>query len=768
MKMKRIRDLKRGSMKSDEAGYILVLSLFVMVIATVVGLGLVVVGMNEFNLSNRTKLMDRAYDIAEAGINRAAVQLKLDPTLATTTQLSTHLYMQSGCTPQWQSGTPSGGPGGDPPPNSEDFEGGSYNVTLWQSERTAPRDETQNPQFKVVRSTGTIARGTMTAQRTIEARIVAGAPNTEYDASFDYCIYNGFNQQNGNGTWPSNNYWAGHWTWDAASPDANGHYPKGAIYTKGNINIPVAVAADLNIKGNIVATDNIYLANRFNWFDIGGDNSLDITNGNVVAGINQDHVSDDTDHNNIHINSLASGFRSAVRVYGNGDSSKGFLVAAKDVKLNSTFSFLSSPMKIGVNPTTGAIEGGIVAGRDIDIGGAVSIGAGMQIGKLTSGRETTIDATIASVTVDEIRAGQNMNDGGRGVNLNSTFISGITTGPISSWGQVDGDVFLAGIQTGNIYAGTNVAGDSGGTGVTFSGFGFNNVGNIVSAGSVSVAGTHGTVTQIASRQLLNANPYFKDLPPSNQPTSTNLTNPYGLSTPYKWNDKPGWSSTDILGAAGLTAPVNLIDPNWTYFQDQAAQDDVTNGPPTGPAHVISDGGPGDTGPAGDHKINLKWDITTPYSSNETVYNGDANSTVVIDTLNWTSHDSQVFLGTIVSKGPVLIQNTSNDMFVGTNNQLNICSGGNITFNASGVKVQTQNNSHFHFWSKGDIDLTYLTFNRNQNVTFYGSFTAGNQVKYGQNTWSSWAGGTTTFKWSRWPLAPQAWVAPVRVLSWKEL
>ncbi len=675
-----------------------------------------------------------------------------------------------GCTPQWQSGTRerrSGDPA-DPPPYSEDFEDGSYNVTLWQSERTTPRDETQNAQFKVVRSTGTISNGNMTAQRTIEARIVAGAPNTEYDASFDYCVYNGFNQQNGHGTWPSTNYWAGHWTWDAASPDANGHYPKGAIYTKGNINIPVAAAADLTIKGNIVATDNITLANRFNWFDIGGDNSLTIINGNVVAGINRDHISDDLDNNNIKISALASAFRSAIKVYGNGDSSKGFLVAAKDVKLNSTFSFASSPMKIGVNPTTGAIEGGIVAGRDVSIGGTVSLGAGMDIGKLTSGRETSIDALIASVTVDEIRAGQNMSDGGRGVNLNSTFISGITTGSISSWGQVDGDVFLAGIRTGDIYAGTNVSGDSGGTGVTFSGFGFNNVGNIVSAGSVSVSGSKGTVTQIASRQLLNRNPYYKDLPPSAQPASTDLTNPYDLSTPYKWSDKPGWSSTDVLGAAGLTAPVNLIDPNYSYFQAQAEQDDVTNGPPTGPAHVVSDGGSGDTGPAGDHKINLKWDATTPYSSNETIYNGDASATVVIDTLNWTSHDNQVFSGTIVSKGPVLIQNKSSDLHVGTNNQLNICSGSNITFNATGVKLWTNNNSHFHFWAKGDIDLTYATFSRGQDNTFYGSFTAGNQVKYGQNTWTSIYGGSTTFKWSRWPLAPQAWVAPVRVLSWKEL
>lgn len=776
--------IKWGRVKSDESGYILILSLFVMVIATIIGMGLIVVGMNEFTLSNRTKLMDRAYDIAEAGVNRAAVQLKIDPGLSTDNLVTDHLYMVG--TPQW--------PHGDPAGDTEEFEGGHYNVTIWQSERTSPHDETQNPQYKVIRSTGKVESGGMTAQRTIEARIISGAPNIEYDASFDYCIYNGFNEEQGHGTWPpgATPTWVGSFTWDGYTI-SEGRIPKGAIYTKGNINIPCAVFGDLNIIGNLVATDNITL--KSDWGFNNGDNGINVTKGNIVAGLNRDAIST-PDRNTAYVTmNLSFGRSTAINVYGDNAPDKGYIVAANDVIVdNEGSATFGAPLQIGAKPGTNVSQGGIMAGDSVSITSNIALtlsGNGIQIGNVISGGKTVIRNTSSTMNINNITAGKATDGTGIQVTADRTtnwlwwWIPSkltITGGDISA-GKIVASSTSAKLDLGDVKAGS----DSAGAGLVFTTDNVNNntIGNISSVGTISI--------------------------PALVPPATTGLIPHGaITTPSPTVSPPAPDVVSkVLAAADLTAPVNLIEPNWSYFADQAALDDASNGPktkvchncgkvvastggsppqfpatcpycgaditldPAGRAHVVKDRKKGESaeetgdwgGPDDDGVIRLKWDITKAYSPSETVYNGNSGYTLEIDRMNWADQNNNRFDGTIVSKGTVTIEAPgSANWFIGTNNALNICSGVDITRHTNGFSLISNEKSHFHFWAKRNIDLTNLHFSAMDVTVLNGSFTAGNEVIYSDKTWLK----NTTWKWSRWPIAAQAWVAPVRVLSWKEL
>jgi hypothetical protein len=751
--MSHIWDFRHGKMAKDESGYIMIMSLFVLVIASAIGVGLVVVGINEFNLSLRTKLMDQAYAIAEAGINRATVQMQLDETLCSSCGAN-NFYMVSGNTPQW--------PAGDINGKTESFGGGSYTVTLWQSERTSPTNERILATHKVIRSTGTVTQGGTTAERTIEARVVTGPINTEYDASFDYLIYNGYSEEGGNGTWPGNRYWTGTWTFDGYTPD-QGRYPKGAIYTKGNINIPVSLAATANIYGNVVATNSVAFSNTVN---VG---NINIRKGNVVAGLNRDEVGS----NSININ---VGFSvGGLRIYADGAAGKGHLVAYKDVTFNSFGSAnFSNTLLLGVNQS-GVLDGGIKAGQDVSISGSVGIGQSTLVGNIWSGRKTNVNSSIGSIRTASINAGQHTN--GDGVVLTTTLGS-IDTGAITSRGKVSANATAAYVNTGDIYAGNNVIGEGGGgTGVDWQIlFAYSNVGNVRSTGAV----------------------YWNWIPLITWINHGSVTTPY---TP-----KPTAPTVDVLSEAGLTKPVDLVEPNWSYFQAQAAQDDLVNGPnikkcpncrravegdgdlppnfpsncPTcgaslaavspGPAHIIWDraaaepvGTGGDYGDANDGYIDIHWDDTLPYSSNETVYNGDTSKTIRIIKLNWQNL-SQQFEGTIAGRGDVLLNASDTNWFINTSNKLNICAGRDIIRQANGVTLFERSDSHFHFWAKRNISLNDLTFSIVGGNTLYGSFTAGNKFTFTDMSFIT----NLTFKWSRWPLPAQAWTEPVRILNWKEI
>jgi len=68
----------------------------------------------------------------------------------------------------------------------------------------------------------------------------------------------------------------------------------------------------------------------------------------------------------------------------------------------------------------------------------------------------------------------------------------------------------------------------------------------------------------------------------------------------------------------------------------------------------------------------------------------------------------------------------------------------------------------HLWAQHNIDFKDINIT---SLTFYGSFTAGNQIKF---TSSSAKWENVKFKWSRWALDPVAWAPPFKVLDWKEI
>jgi len=437
------KKLRSNRMNSEESGYILIMSLFVLIILFLIGTTLAVLGIQEFTLSSRTKLMDQAYAIADAGVNRTAVALQMDSNLAKTTTPGPYPTAQSG-------------------PFTENFGGGSFTWTLYQSD-TMPT----NSNYKVIQSRGTISKSGRTAERTIETRIIVGAGGQEYDASFDYLFYNG-NKDNPNNppVWPDTGmgFVSGNYNWDGAS-SYNGHTPKGAVYVKGSINLPVVAIGGLCITGNVVATDNITLQNSWNasWTTPGlsigrrtQDNSwnppLIVQPGKLIAGL--DGVGSNGIGGTTTIKAaVTAAVACSTDIYGQA-------IAYDDVNVTATtnVNFFNSALKIER----------IKAGRDVTFSGTVNLSDTITLGTIIAGRKVTINSNWANgVSAADIYAGQDTGDW-KGVILNTSSVSSIHTGNITSRGKVSASSSLSTISVGIITAGNDQAVDTGGTGVDWS------------------------------------------------------------------------------------------------------------------------------------------------------------------------------------------------------------------------------------------------------------------------------------------------------------
>ena len=422
------KKLKSNKLNSEESGYILIMSLFVLIILFLIGTTLAVLGIQEFTLSSRTKLMDQAYAIADAGINRAAVALQMDTNLSKTV-------------------TPGPYPTAQTTAATENFGGGTFTWTLFQSE-TMP----SNPAYKVIQSRGTISKSGRTAERTIETRIVVGAGGDEYDASFDYLFYNG-NKDNPNNppAWPDTTrlggYVSGNYTWDGYT-SFNGHAPRGAVYTKGSINVPVFFLGGIKILGNVVATDNITLSNSWGvtltqpGISI-GDRSTGIP-GKIIAGL------DGSGSASVRTDVTGNGVTSSMDIYGQ-------VIAYDDVTISASvnLAFFNSALKIE----------GIKAGHNVSFSGSVNLSASLQLGTIVAGNKVSISSSWASgVTANAIYAGQDTGDG-KGVILNTSWASSINAANVTTRGKLSATSTLASISLGTIVAGNDQAADTGGTGV---------------------------------------------------------------------------------------------------------------------------------------------------------------------------------------------------------------------------------------------------------------------------------------------------------------
>ncbi|MBN1288897.1 MAG: pilus assembly PilX N-terminal domain-containing protein, partial [Actinobacteria bacterium] len=469
---------KWSRLRTEESGYVLIMSLFVLFIVSLIGIALAVIGIQEFNLSARTKLMDQAYAIAEAGLNRAAVQIRVDRSITITAPTGNNVYGVSGNTPQWEIAPP-----------GQEFGDGAFTVQIWQSDL-----EPANPAMKVLISTGTVSRSDRTAERTIETRIVASAGG-DYDASFDYCIYNGCSDSRAT-PWPDVEFLAGNFEIDGATPypDPNDpmtpagttpHYPKGALYTRGTIDFPTELASGVRIRGDVIAEDDIYLSNVYGVDALGSgikitgyDNPLtgEEEQAQVVAGL------DGT--GNLYVETV-SGVLNQQTIDING-----YLCAADNVEITSDMNItLSNPISME----------GVVAGNDLLVSssGGMIFGAtgGIELGNIfTAGKTDIRSAASGGTRFSLCNAGRDAM--GLGVYLETE-----TGGAIGRGGSSCGPIFTEGkvvaltntnseIQLGNIYAGTDTGTPStylGGTGVDVTARHANiGMGNVVSRGRVNL------------------------------------------------------------------------------------------------------------------------------------------------------------------------------------------------------------------------------------------------------------------------------------------
>lgn len=450
--MKKAPMMKRVSRSaSNEEGYILMMGICIMMVLMLFGVALAVMGLQEFDLSSRTKLMDQAYLIADAGVNSAAVAIENTPA-SPVPVYPVYPATASGITIP--------------------FGGGNFTYKIYQSEQNT--DST----YKVIQSTGTITKQGKTVDRTILARIVIGAGGQDYDASFDYLMYNGMDS-NGDGvseggTWAPtdlrfNSIIGGSFGFDGASPypPTGGHYPKGAFYVDGSINIPTSIAGTLNIQGRIVATDNINIKNTWNAGTLVGVNGIKIDGdidgdpnlvpGNVVAGIDgSGSTTITTDWN--------SGFASGINI------PTGKVCGYNNVNLNANANIMfNNPMVVG----------GIRAGDNATINCPFNIAQPLQVttSGIISGKNTTIyskgfsgvkvSGNISAGTENSIAIFSGGNASNQGVSLYNNAASNINVGNIRSSGRVDmlAEYQLSNITVGKITTGNDVGSSTGGTGV---------------------------------------------------------------------------------------------------------------------------------------------------------------------------------------------------------------------------------------------------------------------------------------------------------------
>jgi hypothetical protein len=458
--MKRVWKFKAGGFTRDESGYILIMSLFVLAVLFLLGTTLAIMGVQEFALSARTKVMDQAYSIADTGVNRAAlaVQTKADPAFSTTTPLFNPLETNPDNNYQ-KKGT-------------ESFGGGQFTWWVYQSD-TMPT----NSSYKVIRSRGRITKGDKTAERTIETRVVIGAGGEGYDASFDYCIYNGFaSAGTGQDTWPCKTdyspitYWAGTFTIDGQTvSDGDGHLPKGAVYTRGNIKIPTELASNVTIKGNVVATKDIALSNAWNTGVAGAGFNVD---GNVIAGIGA------AGGNATYTGTVGGSVMKPTTI-------TGYLAAAGDVTIGTTAEIDLGGTIVDFGYNGGTNRGGIIAGGNVSLSATANFLCQMKLGQIYCAKKLTA-SNVASggISVYLGNVGRAASDW-VGAELSTAALTGnATVTNLYSQGRVNVTGGTAIIHMGNIYAGT----DAGGMGVYVrcGGAGFD-LGNMQAKGKIDVS-----------------------------------------------------------------------------------------------------------------------------------------------------------------------------------------------------------------------------------------------------------------------------------------
>ncbi len=409
---------EKANVFGREDGYVLVMSVFVLVIMVIVGTMLIVVGVGEVELSSKTKSIEKVYELAEAGISRAIVEARLNPDILDPGQVSGHVYNTPLNTPQFTA--------------REDFGDGYYVVELWQDDRAWDWNDPYNSDVnrKVIKSTGFYKAGRNRVSRTLEMRVKIDVWSEEYDASFDYLIFNNDTRgASGRDPWPKSTFYLGNFVWDAKTAySSGGEYrrPKGAIYTKGNMDLINFIGGKLKVLGNIVASGDIRLANT-----VGLHGGVDI-DGNVVAGARPN---------------WEQATQSTVQFL-DGVESNGARLGAGDVELK----VIADP---NVTDHGIRVNGLIAAARDIKIKtwGATGIQSAVKVGGLRAGRDIEFPAAANFNINWPVEVGKLSGiTCGRDFDATSTFLGGLDLGDVWAGDDVSFTVNFSPDRIGNIKA----------------------------------------------------------------------------------------------------------------------------------------------------------------------------------------------------------------------------------------------------------------------------------------------------------------------------
>ena len=411
-----VREVKRAigsylrSIGSEQSGYILFMVLFVLFVVSLVGIMLIVVGTSEVNVASRSQMMEQAYTVAEAGVNRAVVQMTADSSIAGTKQGQYGDDPEGPETLQWSgSGTL-----GEKRQGLNGY--GEYVVSIHYDTRNPTETASQglgDSFYKLVISTGKYTWAGKSVERTIEAKIYIPAGYQDvYDQAFDYCIFNGLNQRNDElGNWPSGEnsndfttFPTGKFTLDGATPyvvdpsdPASISYPpKGALYTRGNISLEFESGLGtprgrdiLLVRGNVVATNNLTIKSAgshytdidFNRYLVGDTKKT--PTGNLIAGI--DGTGDATV-------TTGTGHSSDLKIWG-------AVCAGQNVTIN------------GTSYSRFNILGGLIAGGNVLLNrDSGRYDKTLTVGPILSCGSTVVNNVISGTTkIDSITAGK---DGG--------------------------------------------------------------------------------------------------------------------------------------------------------------------------------------------------------------------------------------------------------------------------------------------------------------------------------------------------------------------
>lgn len=420
------------SMFSDQSGQVMPVAVVALAILFLICMMIIVVAIGELRISTLAKESLRAYRIAEAGVNRAMNELRIDTDLTSPDTANPNLL-------NWPPQALAGGAQPEPTDvHQQSFGSGEYEVWLYQ-DPVYPTDHSK----KVIVSYGQVTESGDEISRTIQTRVDFQAENPNAFDAFNFLVYQGDEDDDGGDVFEVDNSFG--------SYELNGIGAGGdgwGIYSKGPIELHADwFGWDCNVVGNVISEDYVKVGS------VASLAPLDI-HGTVYAGIdNEGPAGDPTNLDNCDITCN-------VNFFAVGDMYVGKVYAADDVNVETI-------CQISLLGVSGAmdIDLGIECGGSVDILGVASggvFGGGIDIGHAGNGPTDGIkagdgveaDAWLTDMDIGDIECGYDVDGGQRvGINFDAAALGNIGAGDIETVGYVDLLGAAGYIHTRDIWAG---------------------------------------------------------------------------------------------------------------------------------------------------------------------------------------------------------------------------------------------------------------------------------------------------------------------------